>query len=148
MTHYDVYVKLFKFPNYKVREAVTVNDDGSYTILLDDRLSKDEQYERYRHALEHIYNNDFEDPDVQKAELRAHNVTLPEDLPYQTEKYKGPEKIIRSEEFEKQMAELRRKREIAYKKAETRLAKIRKIRESWGYDAFVAEENRWADPDR
>ena len=43
-----------------VGEQVIKNNDDSYTILLNARLSHERQLECYRHALLHISKDDFE----------------------------------------------------------------------------------------
>jgi hypothetical protein len=42
-----------------VEEEVHPNEDGSFTIFINARLSNDRQMLAYRHALEHIMNDDF-----------------------------------------------------------------------------------------
>lgn len=53
-----------------VEEEVHPNEDGSYTIIINARLSHDCQMSAYRHALEHIMRDDFEKEcadDIEKA---------------------------------------------------------------------------------
>lgn len=57
-----------------VKEAVTENEDGSYTIFLDSRLSFEAQKEAFTHAMRHIMDDDFCKGDVQSVEERAHAV--------------------------------------------------------------------------
>ena len=68
----DILVKIIDFPNTKVSEAVTANDDGSYTILLNAKMSHERLQKAYLHALGHIEHNDFEKSDVQEIEYEAH----------------------------------------------------------------------------
>ena len=68
----DVYVKVIDFPTTKVKETVTSNEDGSYTIFLNAKMSRDQLEKSYLHALGHIENNDFEKSDVQEIEYEAH----------------------------------------------------------------------------
>ncbi len=56
-----------------VGEQIIKNRDDSYTILLNSRLSHERQLECYRHALNHIQNNDFEKGNSNIIELEAHN---------------------------------------------------------------------------
>lgn len=42
-----------------VSEAVTPNEDGSYTIFIKDSLCDDKKLDAYYHALDHIENDDF-----------------------------------------------------------------------------------------
>lgn len=65
------YVYTFPLPGW-CREAVTPNDDGSYTILINQDLSVEQQLKAYRHAMWHVTNKDFEREDVQEIEWRAH----------------------------------------------------------------------------
>lgn len=68
----DVYVKVIDFPTTKVKETVTANEDGSYTIFLNAKMSADQLEKAYFHALYHIKNKDFEKEDVQEIEYEAH----------------------------------------------------------------------------
>ena len=65
----DAYVYRLKLP---VKEAITPNDDGTYTIYIDNRLDDEHARRVYRHALRHIEMNHFELEDVQRAEREAH----------------------------------------------------------------------------
>lgn len=42
-----------------IDEQVVNNSDGSFTILINSRLSCERQMLAYQHALEHIMNDDF-----------------------------------------------------------------------------------------
>ena len=55
-----------------VGEQVIKNNDDSYTILLNARLSHERQLECYRHALLHIDNEDFEKDNADKIEKNTH----------------------------------------------------------------------------
>jgi len=48
------------------------NPDGSYTILINAKLSNDMQKQVYLHELYHINNNDFEKNNVDTIEYYAH----------------------------------------------------------------------------
>lgn len=56
----------------RVKECVTPNDDGTYTVLINDRLSYEGRVKAYEHAMRHIYENDFEAESVQLVEAAAH----------------------------------------------------------------------------
>lgn len=56
-----------------VPEHLVKNEDNSYTIFLNARLSKENQLKSYYHALRHINENDFCKENVQKIEYVAHN---------------------------------------------------------------------------
>lgn len=76
----DYTVKLIKFPSGKVKEAVTENEDGSYTIFIDESLSREEQQKEFLHALSHITGDDFRKADTQKIERSAHNMEASDEL--------------------------------------------------------------------
>lgn len=67
----DVNVILVDFPNGG-NEMVVPNEDGSYTLLINARLSYDGQLKAYEHGIRHIENNDFEKENVQEIEFHAH----------------------------------------------------------------------------
>ena len=73
----DVNVVVMDFKTSKGREMVSLNEDGSYTILINSRLSYEGQLKAYQHAMEHIESNDFEKNDVQKIEFDAHSDIKP-----------------------------------------------------------------------
>ena len=62
---------LIDFPN-KGKEMVIPNEDGSYTILINAKLSDAERMAAYEHAMKHIVGNDFEKDEVQKIEAKIH----------------------------------------------------------------------------
>ena len=68
----DYQVHLINFPTGKTKEAVTENEDGSYTIFIEEKLSKEEREKAFLHAMKHIDNNDFFKDDIQKIEFYAH----------------------------------------------------------------------------
>lgn len=55
-----------------VNEAVTENEDGSYTIFVNNNLCESKRLSAINHALSHIKNFDFEKSDVQEIELVSH----------------------------------------------------------------------------
>lgn len=67
-----VNVILWNFPN-NGREMVVPNEDGSYTILINSKLSDEGRFRAYEHAMKHITDNDFEKDDVQIIEANAHS---------------------------------------------------------------------------
>lgn len=67
----DEYVYTLPLPG-AFREAVSYNEDGSYTILIRDDLPREEQLKAYAHAKRHIVGNDFEKDNVQEIEAAAH----------------------------------------------------------------------------
>ncbi len=72
----DIYVHLLPFNNPKFHEAVTLNEDGSYTVFINANMASNQIEKAYQHALHHIKNNDFEKDDVQKIEAEAHEIAL------------------------------------------------------------------------
>lgn len=68
----DYQVYLINFPTGKTKEAVTENEDGSYTIFIEEKLSKEGREKAFLHAMKHIDNNDFFKDDIQKIEFDAH----------------------------------------------------------------------------
>ena len=50
-----------------VPEHLVKNEDNSYTIFLNARLSKENQLKSYYHALRHINENDFCKENVHEA---------------------------------------------------------------------------------
>lgn len=69
----DINVAVIDFKGIPGKELVTENEDGSYTILINARLSYEGQLQAYEHAMKHINSNDFQKEDVQKIEAVAHN---------------------------------------------------------------------------
>ena len=68
----DYQVRLINFPPGKVREAVTENEDGSYTIFIEENLSQSERQREFLHAMRHIAGDDFSNNDIQSIEYDAH----------------------------------------------------------------------------
>ena len=57
----------------KVPEHLVKNNDDSYTIFLNARMSHENQVASYYHALKHIERNDYNMENVQEIEKNAHN---------------------------------------------------------------------------
>lgn len=55
-----------------IAERVIKNNDDSYTVLLNSRLSHERLMEAYSHAIEHIQNDDFENTNADTIEFNAH----------------------------------------------------------------------------
>lgn len=55
-------------------ELVTPNEYGSYTVLINARMSYEMQRKALLHALKHILNDDFEKENVQQIEAAAHGI--------------------------------------------------------------------------
>ena len=75
----DTMNKLFDF-DYTIHimdldnipEAVTPNEDGSYSIFINAKLSAERQQFEALHALFHILQEDFGKDNVQEIEVQAH----------------------------------------------------------------------------
>lgn len=57
-----------------INEQVVCNVDGSFTILINARQNNERQMLSYRHAIEHIMNDDFNMDDADNAELIGHRL--------------------------------------------------------------------------
>lgn len=68
----DVNCNIINFPN-SGNEMVIQNEDGSYTILINSKLSDKGRMKAYQHALKHIQKDDFGKYNVQEIEYDAHN---------------------------------------------------------------------------
>lgn len=62
--------------SFGVKGSVNLNSDGSYTIIINSKLSYEEQKEVCKHELLHILNQDFGECDVNEIEEKAHNLEL------------------------------------------------------------------------
>lgn len=68
----DYTVQLVTFPSGKVKETVTLNEDGSYTIFIDVNLNAERQKESFLHAMKHIIGDDFDKRNVNVIEATTH----------------------------------------------------------------------------
>ena len=75
----DVNTFLVNFPS-PGKEMVVQNEDGSYTVLINAKLSQDGRIKAYEHALNHINNGDFDKTDVQNIEFQAHGLNDSEEF--------------------------------------------------------------------
>lgn len=55
----DYFVRIIPFPVYTIGGMVMPNDDGTFSVYLNSRLSRERQKEALEHELDHIRNNDF-----------------------------------------------------------------------------------------
>ena len=67
----DVFVYTFPLPG-KVKEVVTQNDDGSYTVFIKESLGPADRARALEHARRHINLLHFEGNNVQDLEKDAH----------------------------------------------------------------------------
>lgn len=56
---------------YNIKGLTTKNEDESYTIFLNSRLSYEQLKKTYSHELQHIYNDDFSKENVSIIECNA-----------------------------------------------------------------------------
>ena len=56
----------------KTNEAITENEDGSFTIFVNNALCELKRFQAIRHALMHIGSDDFKKESVQEIESDAH----------------------------------------------------------------------------
>lgn len=68
---YDYYVRLIDLPG-TVKSFVRINDDSTATVIINARLSREQQLKQYRHEVMHCTENDFEKQDADRIELEAH----------------------------------------------------------------------------
>lgn len=66
----DVYVYTFPLPG-RVKEVVTQNDDGSYTVFIKESLGPADKARALEHARRHINLLHFEEANVQEIEKDA-----------------------------------------------------------------------------
>lgn len=70
----DVLVNLVELPG-TIRSFVVANADLTYTIMLNSRLSREQNIISYKHELEHIQNGDYDKKcSVDLIEITAHGV--------------------------------------------------------------------------
>lgn len=58
----------------QVRGQTVKNEDDSYSVFLNARLTGEQIMATYAHEIEHIKNGDFEKAYVQRIEAYAHHV--------------------------------------------------------------------------
>jgi len=71
----DVFVYLNEDMPEGAREMVCPNPDGTYTVLINGSLRKEDQVQAFWHAVRHIDHNDFERVEecgIQAIEAEAH----------------------------------------------------------------------------
>lgn len=132
MTTPDVNIYLVNF-SAPGKEMVVQNEDDSYTILINAKLSQDGQIKAYQHALAHINNEDFKKSDVQEIELQAHEL-----------KSSDVFVPVPASRFEKQIKQLQRERKKLQKALKDKEKEIDHIIDLFGSDClFRAAEQQW-----
>lgn len=129
MTTPDVNVVLINFPN-SGKEMVVPNEDGTYTILINARLSHDSQLKAYAHAMKHITNNDFEKDNAQAIETIAH------EIPYQPDI-----KTIPAKDYLEEIRKIQRHRKRLQKEMKKDEERVRFLIEHC--NTFSISENRY-----
>ena len=71
----NIFVHYLDMPT-SVKSNVTHNEDGSYSIFINARLSQNQQANAYMHELEHILKDDFNrrHETVDRLEYYAHRL--------------------------------------------------------------------------
>lgn len=135
----DVYLEIYDFKELKGDEFVTQNDDGSYTIFINSRLSLYAQRLAAEHAIDHIRRRDFEKENVQEIEAVAHHI----------HEHKNNEMDEELAEFYKRLHDYL-VREVRRLKKELREYKpyIKAVRTMHEDDYFELLERQYLDPDR
>lgn len=72
----NIFVHYLNMPT-SVKSNVTHNEDGSYSIFINARLSQNQQVNAYMHELEHILKDDFNrrHETADRLEYYAHRLT-------------------------------------------------------------------------
>lgn len=121
----DVFVQLLDLPT-TTKEAVTCNDDGSYTIFINARLSFDSQIKAYDHAMRHIQNADFTKDDVQTIEYIAHQ---------------QDEKRVPAQKYVEELMAIKKRRKQLKRLMQKDEERVRFLSEK--YDMFDVAEKQW-----
>ena len=129
----DVNIILLNLP-VKEKEAVTENEDGSFTIIINSRLSNDEQFKAYRHAMRHIENDDFQKDNVQTIETIAHEVVIPVES-----------RRIPSDRFLQRLKKIRAERQRLQQKLRQYEEEIEVIRGAEGYKSWDVSDQQLSD---
>lgn len=66
-----IYTYLRPLPGY-CKEMVAPNEDGSYTIIINDALTDEEKWDAYCHAMRHIESDHFQCGDADRLERECH----------------------------------------------------------------------------
>ena len=136
MTEPAVNVFLVDFPN-SGREMIIPNEDDSYTILINAKLSYESQLKAYEHAMQHILNDDFSKNNVQEIEAVAHGESDHADgIPEQAKTIS----TLDRQWIEKRIKRLRRERRQLRKKIKEYDETIQRLQDD-GIDFFAKAEH-------
>lgn len=127
----DVNVIIMDLP-LPSKETVVPNEDGSYTIFINAKLSDEQRLKSYEHAIKHIEENDFSKTDVQTIEYVAHNSAISES----TEKIPG-------NKFKNELLQIRKRRKKIQEKMKQYEQDVQFISEVDSECVMRTEENRW-----
>ena len=131
-----VNVFLVDFPN-SGREMVVPNEDDSYTILINAKLSYESQIKAYEHAMQHILNDDFSKNNVQEIEFIAHGESdHAEIIPEETKTITSMDRLW----IERRIRRLRRERRQLHKKMKEYDEAIQRLQND-GVDFFAKAEH-------
>lgn len=126
----DLNVQYLDMPT-TVHGRTIPNEDGSYTVILNSRLSHDGQLRAWDDETEHI-NSDHLDYDngktVQEMECESHKIEM-------------VKQVVPT-------AKRKLKRKLRHKSKWKRLAEERKFLESIGFDFMADAERRYLEPER
>lgn len=75
----DVYIYTMPLPG-KIKECVTQNEDGTYTVFIQESLSPADRARALAHARRHINCLHFEGDNVQAIEKECHGEALHRDI--------------------------------------------------------------------
>lgn len=129
----DVNVVLLDFPT-PGNEMVFENEDNSFTIMINARLSYDEQLKAYRHAMRHIENDDFQKENVQTIEAAAHAAAT---IPVETQP-------IPAKRFLQRLKTIRAERKRLQKELQQLEEHLEVIRSTKGFDDFeLTDSQQW-----
>jgi len=68
----DYFIRLVRFPTPATHGQVWLNEDGTFDIYLDERLTIEQRYLALAHELRHIYGDHFTSPlDIVTIEREA-----------------------------------------------------------------------------
>lgn len=68
----DYFVRFVRFPNRSTPGQVWLNEDGTFDIYIDERLSEEESVIVFIHELQHLQLDHFYCPlDIRTVELQA-----------------------------------------------------------------------------
>ena len=70
----DIYIQHLDMKATKVKETVTCNEDGSYTVFLNTRFTTEQLNEAYIHACRHIDRDDFHKESADSIGAYAHGL--------------------------------------------------------------------------